>query len=35
VDLFEVFGIACLLGVAYIGAVKLLDRKRAPPAVSA
>ncbi len=30
VGLFEVFGVACLLGVAYIGAVKLLDRRREP-----
>ncbi|MGD0319418.1 MAG: hypothetical protein ABSB56_06970 [Nitrososphaerales archaeon] len=35
VDLFEVFGIACLLGVAYIGAVKLLDRRREPPLIPA
>ena len=30
-DLFEVFGIGCLLAVAYIGAVKLLNWRREPP----
>ena len=34
-DLFEVFGIACLLGVAYIGGVKLLNRRREPPPIPA
>ena len=34
-DLFEFFGIACLLGVAYIGAVKLLNRRREPPFIPA
>ncbi len=34
-DLFEFFGIACLLGVAYIGVVKLLNRGREPSPILA
>lgn len=32
-DLFGVFGIACLLAVAYIGVVKLVNRRRESPPI--
>jgi len=34
-DLFEFFGMGCLLAVAYAGLVKLLSRRQEPPPISA